>query len=297
MKYKNIHIGFFGTSEYAVMTLKELKKNDYSIDFVVTTPDRPKGRGMVIMASPAKKWAEQNKIPVQQPESLRNNPGLVDTLKKFKCNVFVVIDYGKIIPQEILDIPSGKSLNIHASLLPKFRGSCPIETSILEDEKQTGVTIMRMDALLDHGPIVVMKKVIYEPWPPTSEELGTALVNEGNKLLIKILPDWIEGKIKEVEQDHTQATFTKKIVKEDGLLELADIFPDAPTERAYTAFRKIQAYHSWPGAYFFVEKKNPPKIIMRVKITSASWQNDKLIIEKVIPEGKKEMSYKDFSNR
>lgn len=294
MKPQNIHIGFFGTSEYAIMTLEELKKNGYSIEFVVTTPDRPKGRGMMIMAPPVKKWAEEYKIPVQQPESLKNNPGLVSTLKNYKCDVFVVIDYGKIISQEILDIPTRKSLNIHGSLLPKLRGSCPIETAILEDKKETGVTIMRMDALLDHGPIVAIKKVIYEPWPPTANDLRATLVNEGNKLLAKILPDWIDGKIKEVNQDHTQATFTKKIVKEDGLLDLKDISPLAPTERAYLAFRKIQAYHAWPGAYFFIEK-NSKKI--RVKITSASWQNDKLIIEKVIPEGKKEMFYKDFSNR
>lgn len=277
-----MRIGFFGTSEYSVMTLEKLIQAGFDISFVVTMPDKPQGRKMILTPTPVKVWAESHKIPVHQPEKLRD-PNLVETLKKYNCDVFVVIAYGKIIPDEILNIPKSKSLNIHASLLPKLRGSCPIETAILNDEKNTGVSIIRMDSEMDHGPVIAKKEVIVEPWPPTAEVLGNRLVEAGSDLLISILPDWINGSIKEEEQDHSQATFTKKIEKEDGLINLDD--------DSYKNYLKIQAYHGWPSAFFFIEKDDKK---IRIKITKASFKNEELIIEKVIPEGRNEMNYKDL---
>ena len=267
------------------MTLEALTKAGYIIPVIVTMPDKPKGRKLILTASPVKVWAEQHSIPVLQPETLKNNNEFEQALKSYGCDVFVVIAYGKIIPENILNIPKAKSLNIHASLLPKLRGSCPIETAILEDTQKTGITIQRMDALMDHGPIVAMQEVVYEPWPPTALELGNKLVEAGSDLLVKIVPEWIAGTIKEQEQDHSRATVTKKIVKEDGLL---DINADP-----YLNFRKIQAYHEWPQA-FFMHDHNGTSI--RVKVTSASFKDGKLALEKVIPEGGKEMSYKDFES-
>ncbi len=282
MNNKNIKIGFFGTSEYAVMTLEALHNAGFDIRFVVTMPDRPQGRKMIVTAPPAKVWANEHNIPVIQPDSLKTSE-IESQLKSYDCDVFVVIAYGKIIPENILNIPKFKSLNIHGSLLPKLRGSCPIETAILENQKHTGVTIIRMDKEMDHGPIIAMKEVIVEPWPPKADELGKEIVKTGSELLISIIPDWIEGKIKEIEQDHTQASFTKMIEKDDGLIDLND--------DPYKNYLKVQAYHGWPSTFFYINKDDKK---IRVKITQARFENSKLIIEKVIPEGKGEINYESL---
>lgn len=282
MTNNKIKIGFFGTPEYAVMTLEKLKQAGFDIAFVVTMPDRPQGRKMIMTPPPAKVWSLANNIPIYQPEKLRS-PEFAESLKKDNCDVFIVIAYGKIIPDSILNIPKAKSLNIHGSLLPKLRGSCPIETAILNNEKNTGVTIMRMDAEMDHGPIVAQKEVMVEPWPPIADVLGKAIVNTGADLLVTILPDWIAGKLTEKEQDHSAATYTTMIKKEDGLID----FKGDP----FKNFLKIQAYHGWPSAFFFIEKDNKK---IRVKITQASFVDGKLTIEKVIPEGRNEMNYGDL---
>ena len=283
MMIKNkIKIGFFGTPEYASYTLEKLFQEGFEISFIITMPDRPQGRNMIITPPPAKVWGLSHNVPVYQPEKLKEL-GLIEKLTNHNCDVFVVIAYGKIIPNSILNIPKGKSINIHGSLLPKLRGSCPIETAILNDEKNTGVTIMRMDEEMDHGPIIAQKEVIVEPWPPIADTLGKEIVKAGADLLISILPDWIEGKIKENEQDHASATYTKMIKKEDGLIDLKD--------NPYKNFLKIQAYNGWPYAFFFMEKDNKQ---IRIKITQASYKDGVLNIEKVIPEGKKEMNYADL---
>ncbi len=274
-----IKIGFFGTPELSVITLNELKNAGYTISFVVTVPDRPQGRKMLMTPSPVKVWAIENKIKVLQPEKLRSED-FVNELKSLEADVYVVMAYGKIIPDEILNIPKYKSLNIHPSLLPKYRGSCPIETAILNDDKNTGVTIIRMDKEMDHGPIVAIKEIALDKWPIDSDALGKTLVMAGLNILVNILPKWIKGKIEEIEQDHGKATFTKKITKEDGLIDLND--------NPYTNFLKINAYHGWPSAYFFIDKDGKK---IRVKITKASFVDNNLIIEKVIPEGKGEIDY------
>jgi len=323
-----IPFAFFGSSDFSIYVLDELKIKGFLPAVIITTPDKPKGRGLVLSPTPVKVWAEKNNIPVLDPAKL--DDVFLEKLKK--CGIeslnppagvdhwplFIVASYGKIIPQTIIDLPEHKILNVHPSLLPKYRGASPIQNAILDDTKDTGVTIIRLDKEMDHGPIVAVEKVRFDEWS-TYEKVEEKLGIIGGELLAKILPDWINGKIKEVEQDHSQATFTKKIVKEDGLLDPADLKVDAPNERAYLAFRKIQAYHAWPGAYFFIKSKEQKKSLaaqsqslqlvsdksacslrtevqdkIRIKITSASWKNDKLIIEKVIPEGKKEISYKDF---
>ncbi len=270
-----IKIGFFGTPELAVTVLDKLAKANIEIAFVVTMPDMPKGRKMIVTAPPAKEWAIKNNIPVYQPDTLKTGD-IENELKKYNCDVFVVMAYGKIIPDSILKIPKYESLNIHPSLLPKLRGSSPIESAILNDEKENGVTIIKMDAEMDHGPIVAQKVVSIDNWPVRADILGDTLVNHGADLLIKILPEWVIGKINTTEQDHSKATFTKKIKKEDGEINLSD--------DPYQNFLKIQAYHDWPSAYFFENGR-------RIKITQASFTDNQLIIERVIPEGKSETNY------
>jgi methionyl-tRNA formyltransferase len=290
-----IKFAFFGSSEFSIYVLDTLKIKGFLPAVIITTSDKPKGRGLALTPTPVKLWAIKNNIPVLDPAKF--DDGFLEQIKKYDCELFIVASYGKIIPKEVIEVAPKKTLNVHPSLLPKYRGASPIQNVILDDTKDTGVTIIRLDKEMDHGPIVAVEKVRFDEWL-TYETVEKKLGATGGNLLARILTDLVERKIKEVEQDHSQATFTKKITKEDGLLDPADLKPDALTERAYLAFRKIQAYHAWPGAYFFVDKKDMSSQIVkkiRIKITLATWKNNKLIIKKVIPEGKKEMLYKDFS--
>lgn len=275
---KDIKIGFWGGPEISLITLEKLHAAGFPISFIVTSLDKPQGRKMVITPPPTKVWGLAHNIPVIQPTNL-DSESFVATLKEYACDVYIVMAYGKIIPIEILNIPKAGSLNIHPSLLPKFRGSCPIESAILADKRETGVTIMHMDAEMDHGPIIAQEEVILEEWPPKAEELGTILVERGSDLLVSILPDYVAGNFEEKPQNHSLATYTRKIEKEDGEIDL--------THDEYTNYLKIQAYHGWPSAFFFKDGK-------RIKITEASFVNNRLVIEKVIPEGKSEMMYTDF---
>jgi methionyl-tRNA formyltransferase len=295
------HFIFFGTSGYSVIVLQTLKRANMTPSLVVTTPDKPQGRGMTLTPPPTKIWAMENNVPVLQPEKLKD-PAFIQKINEIKAEVFIVVAYGKIIPQEVLDIPAFGALNIHASLLPKLRGASPIETAILEDEQNTGVTIMKLDAEMDHGPIVAQKKVELAEWPPQASDLGTAIVELGANLLVEILPKWLSGNITPVEQDHAQATYTRKIEKNDGLIDLND--------DPYKNYLKIQAFHKWPTTYFFAEKKNPPSRgsgqlrqsfseasetkKIRVIIKKAVYKDGTLEIIRVVPEGKREMDYKDF---
>ena len=287
----NIKFVFFGTSLFSVTVLETLKEHGLIPSLIVTTPDKPKGRKLVITPPPAKIWAQENNIACIQPESLKiyQKAGirkeLIEKLREQEADVFIVASYGKIIPEHIFNIPKAATLNIHPSLLPKLRGATPIEGAILHEEK-TGVSIMQIDAEMDHGPIVAQKEVEISSseWPLRSDTLEKILAKIGTELLIYVLPDWIAGSVVAHAQDHSKATFTKKIIKEDGLLDL-----NADPEKNW---RKIQAYHGWPGTFFFVEKNGERT---RVKITDAKFTDGKLEILKVIPENKKEINFSDFS--
>ena len=310
-----INLAFFGTSRFSVLVLDELEKAGLVPILIVTTPDRQRGRGMELQPTPVKGWAQKRGIEIHSPEKLdaifaetlsnrthsnqmhsnqtHQNHSHADFSKdagQKDIDVFVVVSYGKIIPKSIIDLPLHKTLNVHASLLPKYRGASPLQSAMLDDAKDTGISIIRLDEKMDHGPIIAVKEVTVNEWP-TYEDFEAQMAHEGGLLLAQALPEWVAGKIKEREQDHSQATFAKKITKEDGLIDAADLNSNVPTDRAYTAFRKIQAYHQWPTAYFFVERNSKK---MRVKITKASFKDDKLTIERIVPEGSKEMDYGDF---
>jgi methionyl-tRNA formyltransferase len=224
-----------------------------------------------------KVWAEERNIPVLQPEKL--NEEFSKKLQAINCKLFVVVAYGKIIPKHILEIPKYGTLNVHPSLLPRLRGASPIQSAILGEEK-TGVSIMLLDEEMDHGPIVAQKEYACSKWPPKASELEIALAKLGGEMLAETLPEYIAGRITPVPQDHSQATFTKKIQKEDGLLHLSD--------NNLKNFRKIQAFNIWPRAYFFTEINGKKT---RVIVTDAELREEKLIIKKILPEGKKEMDY------
>jgi methionyl-tRNA formyltransferase len=233
------------------------------------------------MTPPSTKiWAEQNNIDVLQPTKLKA-PEFLDELKKTDWDLFVVASYGKIIPQDVLDIPKYGTINIHPSLLPRLRGASPMQSAILK-ENETGMTIMLMDADMDHGPILKQEKLDIKKWPPKITELEDMMVEVGGRLLNEVIPLWISGKIKPKEQDHNKATYIDKINKEEALIN----FDDDP----FWNYRKIQALQNYKP-YFFTER-NDKKI--RIIIKEAKFEDGELIIMKVLPEGKKEMNYQDF---
>lgn len=280
---------FFGTSRFSVEVLDTLRSFGLLPALIVTAPDRPAGRGQKITSPPVKKWAEAESIPTLQPEGYKDGKALSDI--ESMCpntnrgwGTFIVASYGKILPQDVIDLPKYRSLNIHPSLLPRLRGPSPIQSAILY-ENETGVTIIRMDDKMDHGPIVTQSKVKYDIWPPDAPTLERDLARKGAELIADILPLWMEGKMVEVPQDHSRATFTKMFKKEDAFLDLKKETPES-------IYRKVKAYRDRPKPYFFVE--GPDSKSIRVIVTEASIDNGALKIERVIPEGRKEIRYEEF---
>lgn len=282
-------IVFFGTPRFAVYVLRALEKAGVLPDLVITAPDRPAGRGLELHAPPVKDWALEHDIPVLQIESLKKESDDLNLLKNSEWDLFLVAAYGSILPKDILDVPQKGALNVHPSLLPKFRGASPIESQILADEKTVGVTIMLMNEKMDHGSILSQASVTPEEWPLRASTLEAMLATIGGELLAETIPQWLGGSITPEEQKHEEATFTKKITKEDGCIEIDGRRTSVNEE--YEKYLKYCAYDGWPGVYFFMER-NGKKV--RVKITDAEYKNGTFVPFKVIPEGKKEIGYQEF---
>ena len=290
MTNNNLKFVFFGTSELSVKVLDILIKNGYTPGLIITPPDKPKGRKMILTPPPVKVFAQKHNLKIIQPEKL--NLDIQCPSEDF--DLFIVASYGKIIPKSILDIPKLGTLNVHPSLLPKFRGPSPIQSFILSGQEKTGVAIMLMDEQVDHGSILAQQNL--EAKLPSSlgslaskwlnaKQLEEKLAELGGQMLVDVIPKWISGNIKPQEQDHDQATFTKKINKEDGLFDLGKDSPEI-------IYRKFLAFQPWPGIYYFTEK-NGKKI--RVIITNMEMsESGQLKIKKVKPEGKNEMEYEKF---
>jgi len=307
MNTKDIKILFFGTSEIAKEILEALVRGKYNIIAVLTQPDKKTGREQLIKKGSVKEFAQINKIPVLQP--LKLNDEVVEKIKELEPDLIVVIAYGKIIPKEILEIPQFKSINIHPSLLPKFRGPSPIQNAILAGEKETGVTIMLMDEKMDHGDILFQKKVQIYP-EDTAKILTKKIAPVSSKLLIETIPLWIEKKIIPLKQDDAQATYCQLIEREDG-----HIFWDSSAEDIHNKYR---AFQPWPGIFSVWEKEDK---ILRIKLTNikidekktekkyemgevfeldgeikVKSMNNSIILKEVQLEGKKPTNIKDFVN-
>lgn len=290
---------FFGTPKESVIALDLLKAHNLIPSLVVTSPDRPSGRGLKITESAVAIWANENKIETLKPENL-NEPSFIENLKMINPDFAIVFAYGKIIPKEILVLPHKGVLNIHPSLLPKYRGPAPVEGALLNNEEHTGVTVMLMDEKMDHGPILAQEKTRIDE-EILAPELLKNLIKIGTEKLIEILPKFLHGEISPLPQIHSEATFTKKIIKPDGEINLND--------NAQIIFNKYRAYSGGPGIYFFDEITNAKtdlhnKIeinnrttenhLHRVVIKKARLENGKFIIERVLPEGRKEIDYSDY---
>ncbi len=278
---------FFGTSELSVTVLEELEKAGFLPGAIICAEDKPVGRKMIITPPPAKVWAESRGIPVFQPSTLKEEKesGITEKIRSLvpDCDLFIVASYGKIIPQAILDIPKHGTLNVHPSLLPRLRGPSPIQSAILHEE-ETGVSIMLLDAEMDHGPVLTQEKVSVPNWPPYADELESLLAHRGGCMLAEVIPKWIKGEIEPKEQDHSKATVCKKIQKSEGEVDLV-------SGDQQEIFRKVRAFTGWPGTFFFTEYNN---VRIRVLITKAEFENNTLVITHVKPEGRKEMPYADF---
>lgn len=270
------NFAFFGTDEFAVATLEELKAQQHVPQLIVTTPDRPKGRKLVLTPPPVKVWADTNQIPVIQPEKLSTIPPALTTNTH---SLFLVASYGKILPEAILNLPTHGTLNIHPSLLPQYRGPTPLQTAILDGQEHSGVSIMLVDKEIDHGPVLAQEKIVVKNKSFGALQQEAAVV--GAKLFIKTAPRWLTDEIEAKPQDHTKATFTKKFIKTDGEITLRD--------EPELSYRKFLALTPWPGVYFFAPDGT------RVKVTQAHLEGGEFILDRVIPEGKKETSGEAYS--
>lgn len=277
---KDISIAFFGTPQLSVWVLEELKAAGIVPSLVVTAPDTPQGRNLKLAPTAVKVWAQENDVLALEASSLKDRTNISE-LANSEWDLFIVAAYNFILPKWLLELPTHGTLNVHPSLLPKLRGPSPVRSAILLDQKDAvGVSVIVLDEQIDHGPILAQANVALEEWPIQGHILDELLFREGGRLLAEVLPLYLQGDVTPEAQNDTQATFSKKFKKEDGLLDLGD--------DPYKNYLKFCAFDGWPGTYFFVTHNDKQ---LRVKITQAAYQDKKFVIEKVIPEGKKEMAY------
>ncbi len=235
-----MRVVFWGTPDFAVRNLEELINSKHEVVAVITQPDKPKGRGKKLTPPPVKVLAEKHNIPVYQPEKLKNNEEIRKILKELNPDVSVVVAYGKIIPEDIIEIPKYKTINVHASLLPEFRGAAPIHRAIMEGKDKTGVCIMEITKELDAGDVYKCREVeILDEDDIVS--LHDKLAEEGAKLLIEVLDEIETGKAKKTPQDHSKATYAKPIEKEEGKIDWS--------KSAREIFNQIRALKVWPKAF------------------------------------------------
>jgi len=265
-------IVFFGTPDFSVVILEQLYKAGYLPKLIVTAPDKKVGRKQLLTAPAVAQWAHKHDVAVVQPTNPRD---IVQGLSVHSDAIFIVAAYGYIISQEILDIPRYGTLNVHTSLLPQYRGACPIESAILNADPITGSTIMLMDKKMDHGPIIAQETIDLDEHTQRPELFET-LAEHGGALLARTLPLWTRGALSPQEQNHEEATFCYKISKSDG---------DITDDDDYTRYRKYLAYYGWPGVFFFDADKK------RIKVSQAHYVNGSFVITRVIPEGKSEQDY------
>ncbi|MEA4906186.1 MAG: methionyl-tRNA formyltransferase [Anaerolineaceae bacterium] len=234
----NLRVVFMGSPDFAVPILQSLTDH-FQVVGVVTQPDRPSGRGRSFAAPPVKDLALSLGLPVIQPERLKE-PGAFEQLQAWAPEVIVVAAFGQILRRNVLELPLHGCINVHASLLPRWRGAAPIQAAIYHGDPHTGVTIMQMDAGIDTGAILTQRTVEILP-QDTAESLSARLSVQGAALLVETLPAYLSGAVRPVPQEDGLATYVSMLKKEDGLLDL--------TRRAVELERQVRAFHPWPGAY------------------------------------------------
>src|ERR1700680_3812218 len=216
----SLNLVFCGTPRFAVPTLEKLADAGFRIHLVVTQPDRPKGRGLELVQSPVKESAIKLNLPIAQPDRIKSNDEFRAQLTALKLDAIIIVGYGRIIPQWMLDLPLLGNINLHASLLPKYRGAAPIQWAIANGETVTGVTIMRIDASLDTGDILLQQELPIVP-DDTAETLAPRLASIGADLVVETLRGLEARTLPPRPQDNTQASLAPILKKEDGLLDFS----------------------------------------------------------------------------
>ncbi len=235
-----LRIIFMGTAELSCASLGTLVRDEkFRVTVVVTQPDKPKGRELKLQPSPVKTVAVELGLPILQPERARDEKFIAE-LRELKPDLIVVVAYGQILPPAILDLPRYGCLNVHTSLLPKYRGAAPIQWAIAHGDVETGVTIMKMDAGLDTGPILSQSRTPIHA-ADDSNRLHDRLAHLGADLLVQTIPDYITGKIQPVPQPADGASYAAKIKKEDGRIDW--------NQPAQIIWHRLRAFTPWPGAF------------------------------------------------
>ena len=295
---------FCGTPRFAVPTLEKLVESGHAIPLVVTQPDRPRGRGMEMTVSPAKEAALRLGLPIAQPDKIKSNDEFRTQLAAIHPDAIIVVGYGRIIPQWMIALPPLGNLNLHASLLPKYRGAAPIQWAIANAESITGVTTMRIDAGLDTGDILLQRELQIEP-DDTAETLGPKLAAVGAELMVETLRGLESGKVRPVPQDHAKATLAPILRKEDGRIDFA--------RAANEVFNRLRGFQPWPGAYTTFRSKTlqlhrarPSELSFRLgpggiavegtRLVAGCGQGTALELVEIQMEGKRRMLAREFIN-
>jgi len=300
-----LRIVFFGTPKFARQSLQKLLDEQWNVVAVVTQAEEKTKNNRSISLSPVKQLAESKNIPILQPKKLDEH--FISQLTELKPDIIVVSAYGKILPKSILSLPGFGCVNVHGSLLPKYRGASPIQNALLNGEQQTGITIMLMNEKMDEGPIISQKRIPIDP-EETCAQLFDRMSRIGAETLTTTLHLWIDRKIEEVPQNNAQATYCQLIEKEDG-----HIYWNTSAEHIYNMYR---AFYPWPGIFTFWKSE---KRVLRVKFTKirknslpnskdrhigevfmdsesvcVQTRNGSIIIEELQLEGKKNIPVKEF---
>ncbi len=298
-----MRIVFFGSPASALPSLQKILEEGHQVELIITQPDKPSGRGGKLTPPPVKKFALEGKIDILQPEKIKKDTLAFEKIKSLAPDLIVVVAYGQIIPSSVIYLPKYHSINVHFSLLPKYRGASPVQWAILNGEIKTGLTIFELNEKMDEGDILVQEEVEILPGEKAFE-LESRLAEKGAKLLIKTISEI--DRIKPVKQDHSQATYAPRLRKEDGRIDWR--------KDALFIERQVRAMTPWPSAYtFFKEKRIKIKEGTKLDLKSESCSPGKIqalkkegievccgegsiyLIERIQPENRSEMSAYAFS--
>ncbi len=296
-----MNIVFMGTPKFSLPTLQKLYESDHDVLLVVTQPDRPKGRGRESTPPPVKQFALEKKIPVLQPTKCTNLE-IVKTLGALNADVFIVVAFGQILDKNLLTLPRYFCINLHSSLLPKYRGAAPINWAIINGETKTGVTTMKMDTGLDTGDILLSSKVSISD-DDDAQSLHETLAHKGSSLVLETLRQLDSGLLEPICQNSDLASYAPKLKKEDGLIQW-----NQPAIKIHNLVRGLMP---WPGAFSFLESKrfkickteikrcdsiDQPGVIVRISGhgIEVGTKNERIVITELQPEGKKRMDVKSF---
>ena len=297
---QSLTVVFCGTPRFAVPTLEALVHAGFPVGLVVTQPDRPRGRGLALTPSAVKESALALQLPVTQPNSIKNNDEFRAQLTAFRPDAIIVVGYGRIIPQWMIDLPRFGNINLHASLLPKYRGAAPIQWAIARGEIVTGVTTMRIDAGLDTGDILLQTEIPIK-LTDTAETLAPVLAAIGADLMVDTLRGLQAGTIAPRPQDHAKATLAPILKKQDGRIDFR--------QTAQEICNRLRGFQPWPGAFTVFRGKNLH--LWQAAVSQHSLLPGELLVEgnclfvgcgegaalalfEVQPEGKKRMPAGDF---